>query len=48
MFLNELDTPVEATYQFPTDTDQNTVVSSVKFDIGDKKVESKIVEKVKA
>ncbi len=48
VFMNELDTPVEATYQFPTDPDQNTVVSRVQFQLGDKIVESKITEKVKA
>ncbi len=46
--MNELDTPVEATYQFPTDPDQNTVVSRVLFELGDKKVESKVTERVKA
>ena len=42
VFLNELETPVEATYQFPTDPDQNTVVSRVQFQIGEKMVESKV------
>ena len=48
VFVNELETPVEATYQFPTDPDQNTVVSRVLFEIGDKQVESKVIERVKA
>ncbi len=43
-----MDTPVEATYMFPTDPDQNTVVSKVVFELGDKRVESKIAEKEKA
>jgi Vault protein inter-alpha-trypsin domain len=33
---------------FPTDPDQNTVVSKIVFEMGDKRVESKITEKEKA
>ena len=38
VFLNELDTPVEATYMFPTDPDQHTVVSYLNFSLGDRQV----------
>ncbi len=46
VFLNELDSPVEATYQFPTDPD--SVVSRVRIELGDKVVEGKVQEKKKA
>ena len=48
MFINELEEPVEATYQFPTDPDQHTVVSKVLFQLGDKEVEGKVIGKEKA
>lgn len=48
MFINELEEPVEATYQFPTDPDQHTVVSNVLFQLGDKEVEGKVIGKEKA
>ena len=48
VFLNELDTPVEATYQIPIHPDQKIVVAGLKFQIGEKMVESKIQEKAKA
>ncbi len=48
VFLNELDVPVEATYKFPTDPDQHTIVSRVRFELGDKEVEGKIIAKEKA
>ena len=48
MFLNESDDPVEATYMFPTDPDEQTVVSKVFFELGHKQVEGKVVEKEKA
>ena len=47
-FVNELETPVEATYKFPTDPDQHTVISRVFFELGDKVVEGKVTEKEKA
>lgn len=46
--MNELEEPVEATYKFPTDPDQHTVVSRVSFELGDKEVEGKVVAKEKA
>ena len=48
VFINELEEPVEATYQFPTDPDQHTVVSKVLFQLGDKEVEGKVIGKEKA
>lgn len=48
VFLNELETPVEATYQIPIDQDKNVVVAGLLFQIGEKMVESKIQEKNKA
>ena len=47
-FLNETDEVVEATYMFPTDPDEHTVVSRVMFALGDKTVEGKVIEKQKA
>jgi len=46
VFLNELDSPVEATYQFPTDPD--SVVSRVHIELGDRVVEGRVHEKEKA
>ena len=46
VFLNELDSTVEATYQFPTDPD--SVVSRVRIELGDKTVEGRVHEKNKA
>jgi hypothetical protein len=48
VFLNELEKPVEATYQIPIDKDKKIVIAGLKFQIGEKLVESKIQEKVKA
>lgn len=48
VFLNELEQPVEATYMFPTDPDQHTVVSRVFFEIGDRTVEGRVAPKEKA
>lgn len=48
VFLNELETPVEATYQIPIDQDKNVVVAGLNFQIGEKLVESKIQVKAKA
>lgn len=39
---------VEATYMFPTDPDEHTVVSRVMFVLGDKTVDGKVIEKQKA
>ena len=46
IFLNELDSPVEATYQFPTDPE--SVVSRVQIELGDRVVEGRVHEKEKA
>jgi len=46
VFLNELESPVEATYQFPADPD--SVVSRVTIELGEKVVEGKVFEKSKA
>jgi len=46
--VNELEDPIEATYQFPTDPDQLTVVSKMIFELGDKTVEGKVVSKENA
>lgn len=48
MFVNELDSPVDATYRFPTDPDENTVVSRLIFELGEKTVEAKIMAKERA
>ena len=48
MFLNESEEPVEATYQFPTDPDQQTAVSRITFQLDDKTVEGKVIAKEKA
>jgi hypothetical protein len=42
VYLNELETPVEATYQIPFGHDKKIVVAGLKFQIGEKIVESKI------
>jgi hypothetical protein len=44
--MNELDTPVEATYQFPTDPDG--VLGRLTIEMGNKIVEGKVKEKEKA
>ena len=44
--MNELESPVEATYQFPADPD--SVVSRVTIELGEKVVEGKVFEKQKA
>jgi Ca-activated chloride channel family protein len=44
--MNELDTPVEATYQFPTDPDG--VLARLTIETGNKIVEGKVKEKEKA
>ena len=46
VFVNELDSPVEATYQFPTDPE--SVVSRVLIELGDRVVEGRVHEKEKA
>jgi hypothetical protein len=42
VFLNELEKPVEATYQIPIEKDNKIVIAGLKFQIGEKLVESKI------
>jgi Ca-activated chloride channel homolog len=46
VFLNELDSPVEATYQFPTDPE--SVVSRVLIELGDRILKGWVHEKEKA
>jgi Ca-activated chloride channel homolog len=46
VFVNELESTVEATYQFPADPD--SVVSRVRIELGDKVVEGKVHSKEKA
>ena len=46
VFLNELDSPVEATYQVPTDPE--SVVSRILIELGDRIVEGWVHEKEKA
>ena len=46
VFLNELESTVEATYQFPTDPD--SVVSRLIIELGDRVVEGRVHEKEKA
>ena len=46
VFINELDSPVEATYQFPTDPE--SVVSRVLIELGDRIIEGRVHEKEKA
>jgi Ca-activated chloride channel family protein len=48
VFVNDLEDPVEATYMFPTDPDQHTVVSKLLIEMDDKIVEGKVFEKEKA
>jgi len=45
VFMNTLDSPVDATYRFPTDPDGNTVVSRLLFELGTKTVEAKVMAK---
>lgn len=45
-FVNEYESPIEATYMLPNDPDQ--VLSKVIFSIGEKVVEGKVMEKEKA
>ena len=46
MFINDSEEPVEATYQFPTDS--QTVVSRLHFQLGDRSVEGRVQSKEKA
>jgi hypothetical protein len=48
VFQNELEGPVDATYQFPTDPDQNAAVSKLIFEMDSKVVEAKVMAKEKA